>query len=310
MSISLMSVIWEHGPDRQADRFVLLALADFAGDDGECWPSLEAVARKTCMSVRGVRQIIRRLEAEGWLHVDVGGGRSATSMYKINRERCSAFYGGNTERGSGYGDENPERHSRNDDSNPEHDAVFSSETRNVDAQNPERGSPEPLRTTKVVVVGDARARDQLAVDRSNVVPHPAAASASSVTSADQLYDRVLAAAGLTSGRMPTWWLPPAATLHVARWRQLGLTDDEIVEVVRQMQARFTAPPSGPKAYDRAIAAYAAEKNQQIETPQPAAQQTTRTGGKSQKDYFDGYLERLKKRLGVDDEEFEKYLRLQ
>lgn len=153
---------------------------------------------------------------------------------------------------------------------------------------------------------EARARDQLPVDRSNVAPHPAAATAS----ADELYDRVLAAAGLTSGRLPTWWLPPAATLHVARWRQLGLTDDEIVEVVRQAQARFAAPPSGPKAYDRAVAAFAAEKTEEMPRPQQAAQQTTRTGGKSQKDYFDGYIERLKKRLGVDDEDFEKYMRLQ
>lgn len=83
MSIKIMSLIWERGPQRQADRFVLLALADFANDDGECFPAVTTVARKTCMSVRGVQQIMRRLEADGWLKTRLNAGRGGSNIYAI-----------------------------------------------------------------------------------------------------------------------------------------------------------------------------------------------------------------------------------
>ncbi|MCV2865011.1 hypothetical protein [Defluviimonas sp. WL0075] len=67
-----------------------------------------------------------------------------------------------------------------------------------------------------------------------------------------LYDRVVAAAGLQVGTIPTYWMPPTAIYHVARWRDLGLFDDEIVEIVRNQRRNHAEPPSGPKAFDRAM----------------------------------------------------------
>lgn len=118
MSIKLMSAIWDHGPERQAARFVLLALADYAGEDGACWPSMETIAAKCCMTPRGVRQIVRTLEKEGWLTIQPGGGRNNTNLYLIH--------------------ENPERQTLNGEINPERHA-------GLNGINPERGSPEPLR---------------------------------------------------------------------------------------------------------------------------------------------------------------------
>ena len=83
MSIKIMSMVWEVGPQKQADRFVLLAIADYANDDGEAWPSISGICRKTCMSERGVQTIIRRLEAEGWLSVETGKGRKNCNIYTI-----------------------------------------------------------------------------------------------------------------------------------------------------------------------------------------------------------------------------------
>jgi hypothetical protein len=83
MSIKLMSMVWDRGPEKQADRFVLLAIADYANDDGECWPSIGGICRKTCMSERGVQTIIRRLEAQGWLHIETGSGRRNCNLYTI-----------------------------------------------------------------------------------------------------------------------------------------------------------------------------------------------------------------------------------
>lgn len=81
-----MSMIWESGPSNQAERFVLLALADFANDNGECWPALKTVASKCCMTDRGAQKIIRRLEESGWLKIDTGGGRKGCNNYLINPE--------------------------------------------------------------------------------------------------------------------------------------------------------------------------------------------------------------------------------
>ena len=79
---------------------------------------------------------------------------------------------------------------------------------------------------------------------------------------DQLYDDVLKAAGLARGRMiPSGWLPPASTLHIARWRTLGITEAEIIAGVRNSQARYSDPPTSPKAYDHIMRQIAAAKQQ-------------------------------------------------
>jgi hypothetical protein len=83
MSIKVMSKIWESGPKLQSHRFVLLALADYANDDGECWPSINGIARKTCMTTRGVQKIMRHLEADGWVVVVPGAGRKNCNVYLI-----------------------------------------------------------------------------------------------------------------------------------------------------------------------------------------------------------------------------------
>ena len=66
--------MWQHGPEAQGERFVLIALADFANDEGECWPSIDGIARKVCMTARGVQKVLRQLEADGWVSTLVGGG--------------------------------------------------------------------------------------------------------------------------------------------------------------------------------------------------------------------------------------------
>jgi hypothetical protein len=118
MSIKIMSMVWDHGPEKQAERFVLLAIADFANDDGECWPSIAGICRKTCMSERGVQVIIRRLEAQGWLHIDTGKGRKNCNVYTVK---------------------NPAPHAPRTTCTPHMDA----ETPHMDAINPAPHAPEP-----------------------------------------------------------------------------------------------------------------------------------------------------------------------
>ncbi len=84
MSIRIMADVWANGPEDKAQLLVLLALSDFADDDGKCWPSMAAVGRKARMSERNARRVIRSLEDDGYLSVVEGGGRYGCSQYTIN----------------------------------------------------------------------------------------------------------------------------------------------------------------------------------------------------------------------------------
>lgn len=90
MSIKVMSWVWENGPKSQGELLVMLALADWSNDAGESWPSMDGIAEKARLSdARSARRIVRRLEAEGWIKIDVGGGRHGCNRYKINPDRKS-----------------------------------------------------------------------------------------------------------------------------------------------------------------------------------------------------------------------------
>jgi hypothetical protein len=86
MSIRVMASVWDSKIDNQTDLLVLLALADFANDQGISWPSLEGLAQKSRSSVRNVQRILKRLELAGVLKVQrMGGGApGSTNFYHIN----------------------------------------------------------------------------------------------------------------------------------------------------------------------------------------------------------------------------------
>jgi predicted ArsR family transcriptional regulator len=62
---------------------VLLALADYANDDGLAWPSVLSLALKTILTERQVRNILGQLEAAGELEVIRRGGRGRTNLYRL-----------------------------------------------------------------------------------------------------------------------------------------------------------------------------------------------------------------------------------
>lgn len=83
MSVRVMAWVWDHGPSNGAERLVLLALADFCDDAGRCWPAMATIAAKACVTERGARNIVRRLEADGWLKTQVGRGRGGCNTYQV-----------------------------------------------------------------------------------------------------------------------------------------------------------------------------------------------------------------------------------
>jgi DNA-binding MarR family transcriptional regulator len=89
MSIKIMSMIWENGPDDRGELLVLLALADFADDRGRCWPSIATIARRARMTARSAQRILRKLEADGAVEISTGAARSGCNQYKITPDTVS-----------------------------------------------------------------------------------------------------------------------------------------------------------------------------------------------------------------------------
>lgn len=85
MSIQLMSAVWaDQSLTNQGELLVMLALADFANDEGCAWPSLDTLAKKSRFSRRSVQYIIRKLLASKHITKDAGGnGPKDTNTYKI-----------------------------------------------------------------------------------------------------------------------------------------------------------------------------------------------------------------------------------
>lgn len=88
MSIELMSKVWkcENLQDSTAT-FVLVALADWANDDGVCWPKIPALAHKCRLSERGVQKVIERLESAGYLTTKKNVGKGNANVFLVHPER-------------------------------------------------------------------------------------------------------------------------------------------------------------------------------------------------------------------------------
>ena len=85
MSIRVTKRVWEHSRQRGNALLVMLALADFAGDDGRAWPSTSTLAKMTRQSKRHVITTLSRLADEGEIR-PVGTGPRKVVVYEITPE--------------------------------------------------------------------------------------------------------------------------------------------------------------------------------------------------------------------------------
>ena len=86
MSSNATRHTWTIDVSSSAELIVLLALAEFADDCGECFPSIRRLAQMTKLSSRHVRRSIKSLEKSGHISVkrrkwDAKTQRS--SLYKL-----------------------------------------------------------------------------------------------------------------------------------------------------------------------------------------------------------------------------------
>lgn len=85
MSIKIMSWVWDNSPYEGSALLLHLALADYANDSGECWPSQTTLAAKARCSTRYVRTITQRMLDEEYLEIV-----SASNGVKPNHYRLIA----------------------------------------------------------------------------------------------------------------------------------------------------------------------------------------------------------------------------
>lgn len=83
MSIRVMSHVWQHSQAKGSELLLLLAIADFADDEGAAYPAVKTLAGKVRMSIRAVNYLLKKLIEDGELAVEAGGGRGHANVYRV-----------------------------------------------------------------------------------------------------------------------------------------------------------------------------------------------------------------------------------
>jgi hypothetical protein len=84
MSVRWISHVWRSSPYKGDKLLIHMALADFANDEGFCFPSQRTLAKKARTSEGYVRAVIKQMVKEG--HVEIvtaGRGRGNTFEYRL-----------------------------------------------------------------------------------------------------------------------------------------------------------------------------------------------------------------------------------
>ena len=83
MSIRVMSRAWDHSAHCGSELLMLLAIADFADDEGRAYPAVPTLAAKCRMSARNANMLLTKLRESGELEIRIGAGPRGTNMYRI-----------------------------------------------------------------------------------------------------------------------------------------------------------------------------------------------------------------------------------
>lgn len=84
MSIKVMTWVWDNSPYSGDGLLIHLALADWANDDGACWPKQTAIATKARCSVEHVRRTIKKMQRDGYLEItSISKGPGSSHNYLL-----------------------------------------------------------------------------------------------------------------------------------------------------------------------------------------------------------------------------------
>ncbi len=83
MSVRTMARVWEYSQHSGTHLLMMLAIADFADDDGNAYPAVATLARKCRMKDRNARYLLLELSASRELTVVRNAGPKGANLYKI-----------------------------------------------------------------------------------------------------------------------------------------------------------------------------------------------------------------------------------
>ena len=83
MSIKVMTTVWADAPYQGGALLILLSMADWADDNGYCWPSVRTLAKKSRQSERNVRKCLARMKEDGAVSVEPNAGPHGVNRYQI-----------------------------------------------------------------------------------------------------------------------------------------------------------------------------------------------------------------------------------
>lgn len=81
MAVEFIAAVLRHSKAKLGARLVMVVLADKAGADGICFPSMETIAREALISRRQVARIIPKLVRSGEIEIVRQGGRGYAQNY-------------------------------------------------------------------------------------------------------------------------------------------------------------------------------------------------------------------------------------
>lgn len=91
MSIRIMAIVWANSPYRGEALLLHLALADFANDEGKCWPSQKTLAKKARCSENYVRVAIKKMITDGLVEItERSNGRGNSISYQLKPHSANA----------------------------------------------------------------------------------------------------------------------------------------------------------------------------------------------------------------------------
>ena len=82
MSFSIGKQVWAI-PMPATEKLVLLALAHYADDNGQCWPSLDKLGKDTGLHPKSVSRCIRRLKKRKLIQTKRRMNSSSVILLKI-----------------------------------------------------------------------------------------------------------------------------------------------------------------------------------------------------------------------------------
>jgi hypothetical protein len=84
LSISVSNRVWASSKTRIAShRLMLLAIADFANEGAEAWPSIRKLAERCCLTERSANRVIADLCQSGELERRISAGPQGTNVYRV-----------------------------------------------------------------------------------------------------------------------------------------------------------------------------------------------------------------------------------